>query len=267
MTSVPKIHVRFKQFDKDMRDAWESFCLVRELAVEAHNSLKAKTIDPPHLEQLSGKQKKLSRLDTFGAISHLKDKAQPRTTLLEVVACFEDYLSWLVETVLIDFPYLLKGNAPQAEKEGQKLLDLIVDCTDRAEMLEHLIEEKVRGIFYGNPIDVLTKTKAKVNFGTYFAQKCAVQLRQYSEIVARRNAIAHNNGRVDRKYLREVSGTTLKLGQVVPLPSSYLRDSIVLLRCLAGRATELILFNHYSKTKPTGKLAERLGQCKSFPAI
>jgi len=35
-----------------------------------------------------------------------------------------------------------------------------------------------------------------------------------NEVIARRNVYAHNDGRVDRKYLREVRSSTLKLGEI-----------------------------------------------------
>ncbi|RDK07770.1 hypothetical protein [Cupriavidus lacunae] len=267
MSSVPKIHTRFKTFDKEMRDIWESYNLVELLAKEGHRLLKDGTIEPLTMATLyGGNNKTLSLKDTFGAIDHLRRKSEPRTILLEAVAYFEDYLGWLTETVLLDDPSLLKSDAPNSEKEEAKLINLIVGSSDREEIIERIVEEKVRGIFYGNPVDFFIKPKTKLRFQKYFETKCQTQLAQYAEITARRNVIAHNNGRVDRKYMREVANPIFKLNQTVSLSDSYLRESIGLLLCLAARATELVLIGHYSATA-NGKLRERLDGCKCLPAI
>jgi hypothetical protein len=215
---------------------------------------------------LYGGSKTMCAKDTFGAIDHLRRKSEPRTILLEAVAYFEDYLGWLTEKVLLDDPKLLKSDAPTADKEETKLISLIVDSFDKTEIIERIVEEKVRGIFYGNPVDFFIKPKTKLRFQKYFQSKCQTQLAQYAEITARRNVIAHNNGRVDRKYLREVENPQFTLNQAVPLSSAYLRETIGLLLCLAARATELVLIGHYS-SRAGGKLRERLNGCNCLPAI
>lgn len=266
MISITKIHTRFKIFDKEIRDIWESYCLVEMLAQEGHRLLKAGIISPLTMNTLFGGNKVLPTKDTFGAIDRLRKKSEPRSILIEVVAHFEDYLGWLTETVLTDEPSLLKTEASTSEREEIKLINLILDSADKSEILERIIEEKIRGIFYGSPVDFFIKPKTKLRFEKYFETKCQTQLAQYAEITARRNVVAHNNGRIDRKYLREVTNPTFKLNQAVTLPAAYLQDSIVLLLCLAARATELVLIGHYSAT-PKGKLAERLSNCKCLPAI
>jgi len=269
MNSVPKIHVRFKGFDKDMRDIWESYNLVEMLATEGHRLIKAGQVQPLTMDTLyggSGNKKTLSLKDTYGAIDHLRKKTEPRTILLEAVAHFEDYLAWLTETVLIDDPSLLKTEAPTSDREEVKLINLIVDSADKNEIIERIVEEKVRGIFYGSPVDFFLKPKTKLRFQKYFETKCQAQIAQYAEITARRNVVAHNNGRVDRKYLRENPNTTHKLNERVSLSNLYLRESIGLLLCLAARATELVLIGHYGQ-QANGRLRERLSCCSCLPPI
>jgi hypothetical protein len=266
MNSVPKIHTRFKGFDKEMRDIWESYCLVEMLTKEGHRLIKAGTIGPLTMVGLYGGTKTLSPKDTYGAIHHLRIKSEPRTILLEAVAHFEDYLGWLTETVLADDPSLLQSDSPSSEREETKLINLILDSADRDEIIERIIEERIRAIFYGNPIDFFIKPRTKLRFQKYFETKCQAQLAQFTEIVARRNVIAHNDGRVDRKYLREVATPAFRLGQAISLPSAYLKESISLLGYLAARATELVLIGHYRET-PKGKLRLRLAGCKCLPPI
>jgi len=266
MSSIAKIHTRFKNFDKEMRDIWESYNLVELLAQEGHRFLKAGSMRPLEIPGLYGGTKTLPLKDTFGAIDHLRKKSKPRSILLEAVAHFEDYLGWLTKTVLVDDTSLLKSDSPASDKEETKIINLIVESADRGEIIERLVEEKVRGIFYGNPVDFFTRPKTKLRFQKYFETKCENQLALYAEITARRNVVAHNNGRVDRKYMREVKNSGFKLDQTVSLSDAYLKESIALLLCLAARATELVLIGHYS-SKANGKLFERLGACKCLPAI
>lgn len=265
MHSVTKIHTRFKRFDKEIRDIWESYCLVEMLAQEGHRLLKEDYLAPLTINTLFGGRRTLPKKDMFGAIDRLRKKAEPRSILLEIVAYFEDYLGWLTETVLIDDPSLLKTDALTSEREELKLINLILDSADKSEILERIIEEKVRGIFYGSPVDFFTKTKTKLRFKNYFQKNCEVQLAQYTELTARRNIMAHNSGRVDRKYLREVKVSTLRLNQVASLTPDYLQESITLLHGLAAKATELVLIGHYGAV-PKGTLADRLRTC-SLPAI
>ena len=66
--------------------------------------------------------------------------------------------------------------------------------------------------------------------------------------VPRRNIYVHNNGKVDRKYLREVEGSTLKLGSTLPLTKDYLKQTIILLKDISGMTTKLVLENVFSVT-------------------
>lgn len=264
MNTPAVLYARFKAFDKEFRDIWESYCLVEMLAQEGHRLLKEGKISPLSMNTLFGGTKRLPTKDTFGAIDRLRKKSEPRSILLEVVAHFEDYLGWLTETVLKDDPSLLKTDNPTSEREEMKFINLILDSADKSEIIDRIVEEKVRGIFYGSPVDFFIKSKSKLRFNKYFETKCISELEQYAEVTARRNIISHNSGKIDRKYLREVTNPKFKLGQTVPITSTYLLDSIQLLHSLASKATELVLVRHYNVV-PRGKLAERVKNSKLPP--
>ena len=57
MSSITKIHTRFKIFDKDIRDIWESYCLVEMLAIEGHRLLKADALALLTMDTLFGGKK------------------------------------------------------------------------------------------------------------------------------------------------------------------------------------------------------------------
>jgi hypothetical protein len=118
-------------------------------------------------------------------------------------------------------------------------------------------------IFYGNPLDFFQKDKARLEFKDFFKSNYQPQLEQYTEIVARRNIIVHNGGKVDRKYLREVNGATAKLGSVVYLSSDYLRESIVIMEGLGAVATKLILERIYGH-KPSAQIQQSCSQFDQY---
>ena len=136
------------------------------------------------------------------------------------------------------------------EQIGQqiKLLQTIIESNDKNEIIDKLIEEKMRSIFYGNPVDFFEKDKAKIGLNSYFKDNHKNALKQFAEIVARRNIYVHNNGKVDRKYLREVEGSTAKLGSTLLLSKDYLKQTTILLKDISGMTTKLVLENVFKAT-------------------
>lgn len=257
--SVKNIHRSFKRFDKDLRDLWESYALIEHYLPLLRRDLHSGVAPSFSLMDLSGGAKARTVKDTAGAIQHILLKAYPRRTLLEGVALFEEFMSGLVEVVYLDFPAKLTSSNPSSEKEDSKILDMVINSSTREEVIERVTEEKVRGIFYGNPTDLFTKPKVKLDFGDFFTSNCSADLLLFSEVVARRNIAAHNAGRVDRKYMREnpTNPYGLQLGRVAPLPSTYLRESVIVLRRLAAVSAALVVKRIY-KDSVQGTLRSRL---------
>ena len=56
-------------------------------------------------------------------------------------------------------------------------------------MIDAIIEEKVRSIFYGNPVEIFTKDKCKLEIGDIFVREYPDSMVYYAEITGRRNAI------------------------------------------------------------------------------
>jgi hypothetical protein len=107
----------------------------------------------------------------------------------------------------------------------------------------------VRSIFYGNPTEFFTKDKkVRLELGSYFTDRHSRNLTHFAEIIARRNILAHNGGRVDSKYLREVKDAEFTFGQKVSVDKEYLRHSIIVLRGLAAIASLKIIQNVYKRT-------------------
>jgi hypothetical protein len=92
-----RLHLHFKSFRKEIRDIWESYNLIDYYMTAIHQKVQNAEIEtfsmPYLLEPHHSKQ--YSRKNTYGAISHIQRKANPRRTLTETVSTFEDYLNYL----------------------------------------------------------------------------------------------------------------------------------------------------------------------------
>jgi len=257
-----RIHTRFKGYEKSMRDVWETYNLVSHYMNLSHKAIKGGKIGGLPLPTLWGSRVKVKSVDnTYGAISHLSRKSNPRRALCDAVSTFEVYLSDITTTVFEDYPGKLLGQDNSRSEDGyQKLLKYIVESQDKTEIIERIVEERVRGIFYGKPSSYFTNEK--LEFGDYFIRNYKNDLELYEEVTARRNLLVHNGGKVDRKYLRETKGSGFKLRQVVPVDADYLRRSIVLLLGLSAEATGVILKKIY-KSDVRGTVAKLVNKFRA----
>jgi len=252
------ISKRFKAFDKNIRDIWEAYQFHRFYLPVLHRMIKKEEIPAlslPSLGTLNKTQQKPG--DTLGAISHITSQVSPQRTLTVAVSHTEAFLQYLVVRVLRDHPARLLSGQPEQGAREAKLLEIVVNSADKWEMLDKIIEERVRALFYGPPADFFLKDKAKLGFGDYFTQNCMAAVERYIEITGRRNVLIHNDGRVDRKYLREVPGTTFMLGQKPPVEEAYLQMALQTLRGLAATAGVLVCERVYANTVPSGRMRVR----------
>ncbi|MCI0130019.1 hypothetical protein [Vagococcus sp. CY53-2] len=139
----------------------------------------------------------------------------------------------------------------------KKTYKLIYKYDDVSSVLDRVIEEKVRSIFYGNPVEFFTKEKCKLECKTYFENYDNEIKNFYTEIVARRNIIIHNQSRVDSKFIKEVPTTLYKKGNKIVLSENYLRGTIALLIGLGAGTANCFISNVLGETIG-GKLKEGL---------
>lgn len=262
--SVSRLHVRYKGFQKAQRDIWESFCIVDFYVPRIKLAIKKGSLPPLDIDRIWNETSRtLDKNDTYGALSSLMEKGNYRRTLLETVLIFEDYMSDLISAVYLDYPKKLLSTATnETESDNtagyQKLLRLVLEVDDRDEIIDRLVEEKVRGIFYGNPIDVFMKDKARMGFDTYFKDTHQAEIGKYKIIVAARNLVAHNNGKIDRKFIREADSSAVQ-GKKFVITREFLKESTFILSLLAAHATRLVIENVY-KGKPAGNLGSALAK-------
>lgn len=259
------ISKRFKVYDKAIRDIWESYQFHRFYLPVLHSLIKKEGVPAfilPSLGAASG-QKEQKRKDTLGAISHIMSQVSPQRSLLVAVSQSELFLQYLVTRVLRDHPGRLLSGA-QVETAGRetKLLEILITSGDKREMLDRVIEERVRTVFYGPPADFFLKDRAKLGFEDYFSVKLPKAVEAYVEFTARRNLLVHSDGRVDHKYLREVPSSTMTLGQKVTVEEPYLRTALLILRGLCAHAGVLVCEGIYKNKVPAGRMLLRRNALK-----
>ena len=266
LTSVKKIHSSFGLYRKQLRHIWEEYSFVEYYAPHLHSQIKSGSVSPFEFVPFLANDQDVRRMSKDKAISMIGQvlhNSIKHRVLLDAIGAFEDYLCIMVEIVYVDFPNKLKSKQGGLEQErDEKLINIIVDSLDRDEIILRIIEEKLRALFYGNPVDFFEKDKAKLEFGSHFKDKYSFLLGEYAEITARRNIIVHNSGRVDRKYLREIKSSHYNLGNKIILDKTYLKRSLCVLEGLAAEATFLIINNIYKETVQ-GKLSLSLQAFRS----
>jgi len=241
----------FVNYRRDLINVWRDFLftqfLVERYRQEVSKNKKTMTLEIENHNNNSIKSFKLKDID--GICNRITKSTNARRTLISSVSLTENFLQDLARAVYKTYPEKVNSK-DTAEAIGQqiKLMQVIFDSTDKTEMIDKIIEEKIRGIFYGNPIDFFEKDKAKLGFDNIFKDKYPNALQQYAEIINRRNINIHNDGCVDRKYIRE-TGSTFRLGSKPIVDKVYLKPSIMLLLGLSSVSTKIVLEKVLSATK------------------
>ncbi|SEH07109.1 hypothetical protein [Candidatus Venteria ishoeyi] len=161
-------------------------------------------------------------------------------TLTSSIALFEAFVSDSASAAYLSDPerfILGRIHQDSTEKENHNVTEILIKSNTKEEALEKIAEEKLRNIFYGNPIDAFIRYQkngaykdGKLRFGLneVLHDNCARELKLYAEMVGRRNSIVHNAGIIDSKYVREIEGMPEKLsiGSKVQINEAYLFSSL-----------------------------------------
>jgi hypothetical protein len=250
--SISTLGKRWRNLRGSLLDNWEivNFLLfyLDELKPLIRNK-GVKRFSLLDIDNKAGKYYKGYKPDTLiGVISRIESKTLFKTILIDQVAQTEDFLQDLVYVVYKDYPERLasiQSENSEDAKKYQKLLLLIMKCADREEIIERIIEEKIRGIFYGKPMDFFVLDKAKIGFGDFFKNNFQKSLAKYGEVISRRNIYAHNNGHVDSKYLSEVQNSIFKLDEKALLDLKYITDTTRLCVGISTLSLKLVIENIY----------------------
>jgi hypothetical protein len=244
------IQNRFINYRRDLINVWRDFEFSQFLVDRYRNEVyknKGMTLDIENHNNNSIKSFRAKDID--GICKRITNTTNARRTLISSVSLTENFLQDLAQTIYKTYPERINSRET-VEAVGQqiKLMQVIFDSQDKNEMFDKIIEEKLRGIFYGNPIDFFEKDKAKLGFENTFKDKYEKALSEYAEILNRRNINIHNEGKVDRKYIRETK-SALKLNSKPAIDKVYLKSSIMLMLGLSSTSTKIVLEKILTSTK------------------
>ncbi|AWM17222.1 hypothetical protein DKG76_10815 [Bacillus inaquosorum] len=248
----------FKKYRTDMRMLWDSYTLIDFYFPHIKEKIIKNEIDLVKANPTYGQTtvRQLDRGETLGRINRLLEKENPKRILIDAVARFEFYWGEIVTMVYKAYPHKLQSNKQSSNNvtDGTKLMSYIVESISREEIINKIIEEKVRSLFYGKPTDLFTKKSFKLEFADHFETNYKKELMFFSEITARRNLFVHNNGIIDSKYIKEASNSNYNIGEKIPLTENYLRGVIALLEGLSAEATSIIIENICGERVKGGRL-------------
>ena len=139
-----RIHTKYKIYRGDMKNIWEEYSYL------VHYIYNAKK-EEFELKSLSANQKNIKTKARAGGMQNrFKSGVNTRNHFIDAIGLFENYIASLARFVYLDYPSKMNGGG----MDEKKLFNLIVKSEDKQEIIDNLIEEKIRNIFYGNPVDV-----------------------------------------------------------------------------------------------------------------
>jgi hypothetical protein len=242
---ISEVVKKYKSYCAEIFETFEDYTFQDFYLPQIHKQLTKGTIPLMDFEPVYSNNKRPFKKEfVYGVISRQQRKIIGQRSLLSAVSATEDFLQKVTFRVYRDFETKLETSMETPDQQS-KLLKIIVDSSDKTEIIRRIAEEKIRGIFYGNPADFFEKDKAKIGLNNYFRDNYKLAIEQYKEVIARRNILTHNNGHVDRKYMREVKNTTYVLDEKVLVTKDYLKESIFLLHGLSTIVLEQVIKNNY----------------------
>lgn len=227
-------HTAFRIFREDMNNIWKEYSFLNDCVSNAPiKELPMKNVNSEKVvlkktEVVAGMRQKF--LGGVNASSHF----------IQAIGLFERYIASLVKMVYLEYPFKINGGMDE-----ERLFKLIISSESKEEMIKTLAEEKIRSIFYGNPLDIFVKDKCRLELGEVFKETYKDAMPLYQEITSRRNVIIHNSSRVDKKYLKENPGSTFKEKEKIIISDDYLQGAICLLVGIAAITTKCVVENIY----------------------
>ena len=196
MQSTKQIARMFDEYRRAIKNVWEEHNLLDYCLRKSKSDHKKESIANDFMRELLLDETQLYKykdLDIHHFMDNLLGNRLGNRTLIDAVSMTEYYLQDLTRRVYIDYPQKLLNVSVESSAYQNKLLSLVVNCSNKEEMIERLIEERVRSLFYGNPVDFFLKDKARIGIGDFFRVHIANEIKVYIELVARRNIIIHKH--------------------------------------------------------------------------
>lgn len=234
--ATKRIHTMYKSYRGDMKNIWEEYTFLNSSIY----GIKKEGFEIKSLVTNTKSNKTVK--DAGGMRTRFLQGGNTKNHYIDAICTFENYICKLASFIYHDFPAKTQGGGMDATK----LYTLILNSDSKEDMVDAMIEEKIRSIFYGNPVDVFIKDKCKFELGSIFKEDYSKTMEYYSDIVGRRNVLIHNGGKVDLKYLRENPDSKLTEGKKIIISEDYLRGTIGILLGIAAITTKCSIENIYN---------------------
>ncbi len=152
-----------------------------------------------------------------GAIAYRKYADMPQihsnNTLIMLLIRFEEFISRFFSS--------LYSMYPQKYLDNQCVVFSEISSLGVSEIKKNIIEREVEMVMRENYREWFKIFEShKMNFS-----KCNKEMEALNEIYSRRNILVHNQGVVNSTYLKNVSNTTLKCGDVLNTDKEYLEGA------------------------------------------
>ena len=165
---ISEVINKYKAYSADIFEIFEDYTFQEFYLPEIHKQLKKNTIPLMDFEAIySNFKAPFKKQFIYGVINRQQKKIIGGQALLSAVSATEDFLQKVTFRVYRDFEGKLETSMETPEQQS-KLLKIIINSNDKTEIIGRIAEEKIRGIFYGNPIDFFEKDKAKIGLNNYF---------------------------------------------------------------------------------------------------
>ncbi len=163
--------------------------------------------------------------------------------LVRLVDSFQVYLSDILREVLGKRPEILRSREPTVS------LDYLLQFAKMEDLQQDLIDSKVNGLSYKG-FDELERWYSKKGIPL----EVGSERLEVVELIATRNAIVHNRGRIDARYLKAVPKSAYKVGDMRKLEVEYLLNALSILNNVVSKSDGRIAEKFGLETIPFSKV-------------
>lgn len=222
----------YRDFVRELNALWETSRAIATYLPQARLLLRQGQLAPLELGSFVEPPNSRNRgPETFGILQRA-ESSFPTRGLIAAVSSFELHLGSIAKLVYLNTdPSTVISLEDASDARIKKLVSWVFDSADREELIDQILDDKIRSVLSDGIVEVLMKDRLKLGLGRHFQTGHDEVLDLYGEISARRNVIIHQGGRADRAYRARHDG--VRVGQRLIVGESYLASALAVMRHLA----------------------------------
>lgn len=202
---------RYQLFSKQMYDVWMHHAIqprLVEIVTEFYSDKDKSDIVFDGTSPINPEKRQPVRIRTenfIRMIGQYRRREVPESVFLTTISLFEAFVGDVARIAWVNDPeeFLIERNqnsGTSTRKQNENLLEILISSPDRQSTIDQYVHDRIKRIFYGNPIDVFTKNTLRFGIESKLSSELESELILYAEMTARRNVIVHNMRRPDKKY-------------------------------------------------------------------